>query len=61
MERIESGQQQGEDITLAQAKKHLLETKVFMLTNRYARLSDRGKARKLQYLEFLTMVVAKLS
>lgn len=59
MERIEAGQQ--EDPMLAQAKKRLLDAKVFMLTRKYARLSDRGKARKLQDLEFLTLVVAKLS
>lgn len=58
MERIETGQ---EDHMLMQAKKRLLDAKVFMLTKKYTRLSDRGKARKLQDLEFLTLVVAKLS
>lgn len=46
---------------LTHARSRLLDAKFFMLTKRYARLSDRAKVRKLQDLEFLTLVVAQLS
>lgn len=50
-----------EDGLLIQAKNRLFDAKVFILTTAFARLSDKGKARKLLDVEFYTLLVAQLS
>lgn len=50
-----------ENPLLLEAKARLLKAKVFILKKAFSRLSDKAKARKLQDVEFLTLVVAQLS
>lgn len=61
MQQVVVDGKEKENDLLTEAKNRLKQAKVFMLTAAYKRLSDRGKAIKLQELEFLVLVVAQLS
>ncbi len=46
---------------LSEAENRLLAAKTFLLSPSFARMSNRSKGRKIQDVEFLTLVVAQLT